>query len=287
MLEKVISVANQKGGVAKTTTAVNLAAALAMTGAPTLLIDTDPQGGASDALGYQPHKDSTLTLAHWYRNPEPLQAPKHIFQSQLANLYLLPSTLDSIEAAFAIARDPTPSAFVQKFLKVPAIRERFKYVVIDTPPDLDIHFNNGIMASDQVLIPLTPEIKSVRGISNLHEALERLSQACAFRILGMVITKVQSNLKTHKRIIEFLEGTYPEYLFHTQIPLTKDFPETDESQKITVLEHDATSKAAHAIVELTKEVFARMDEVSTGRRPKPKLWDSKVSRAFDAMIETM
>lgn len=287
MPTKVICVANQKGGVAKTAVSVNLATALSLSGHPTLLIDTDPQGGASDSLGYQSHKDATLTLAHWYRNPEPLQAPKHIFETTREGLFLMPNTLDAMEAALAIARDPTPSTFIQRFLRSPSIKDRFDYVVIDTPPNLDVHFNNAVMASDFVIIPVTPELKTVRGIMNLQDALEKLAQASSMRLLGMVLTKVQTNLNTHKRVIDFLRTTYGELVFDTLIMQSKDFPETDEYGKLSVLLHSPTSKSSEAILSFTEDVLKRMSDVGAGRRTKPKLWDGKISRAYDALVDTL
>ena len=290
MIEKVICIANQKGGVAKTTLAVNLAASMAQIGYKTLLIDTDPQGGASDALGYEALKSSVLPLSNWYRNPEPMTAPKHIFESSIENLYLLPSTLDSIEAAFTLVRAAIPSCYIQKFLKVPSIRDRFDAVVIDTPPDLDVHFNNAVMASDFVVIPLTPELKSVRGLLNLQDALDSLSDHASFQVIGMVITKVKSGLKTHKRVMDFLRQSYPGSIFDTAIPDAKDFPETDEMRQITVLEHAPESKAAQAIMDLSNEILGRIEEVMKqprGRKPKPKLWDKKVARGFEDLVESM
>lgn len=290
MIEKVICIANQKGGVAKTTLAVNLAASFAYAGLKTLLIDTDPQGGASDSLGYDALKSPVLPLSQWYRDPEPMKAPKHIFESSIENLYLLPSTLDSIEAAFSLIREAIPSGYIQKFLKVPSIRDRFDVVVIDTPPDLDVHFNNAVMASDFVIIPLTPELKSVRGLLNLQHALERLSDHATFQILGIVITKVKTGLRTHKRVLEFLRVTYAASIFDTFLPDAKDFPETDELQQVTVLEHAPESKAAQAVIELSTEIMGRIAGIMKqprGRKPKPKLWDRTVARSFEDLVDSM
>jgi|GEM_PF-4102436 len=284
---KVISVANQKGGVAKTTLSVNLAAAFALAGQRTLLIDTDPQGGASDSLGYQSHKDPTLTLAQWYRNPEPLQAHKHLFETRQENLFLMPNTLDAMEAAISISRDPTPSTFIQRFLRCNAIKDSFDTVVIDTPPNLDVHFNNAIMASDFVLIPLTPELKSVRGIMNLQDSLEKLAQASSMRILGIVLTKVQHQLNTHKRVIDFIRSTYGDLVFNTMMTQSKFYPETDEHSGISVLMHAVDSKASAEVTSLFEEISSRMGEIGAGRRAKPKLWDGKVKRAYDALVESM
>lgn len=290
MIKFVLAIANQKGGVSKTTLAVNLAASFANSGLKTLLIDTDPQGGASDALRYDPLKSGVLPLSSWYRDPEPMKAPKHIFESPVENLSLMPSTLDSIEAAFQLVRDAIPSGYIQKFLRVPSIRERFDVVVIDTPPDFNVHFNNAVMASDYVLIPLTPELKSVRGIVNLQQALDRLADHASFVTLGVVVTQVKSGLKTHKKILDFLSSAYGGTIFDTQVPDSKDFPESDERGMISVLEHAPQSKAAQSIMDLSGEILAKIAEINKqprGRKAKPKLWDAKVSRKFDDLVETM
>jgi chromosome partitioning protein len=284
---KVICIANQKGGVAKTTLAVNLAAAFALAGRQTLLIDTDPQGGASDSLGYQAHRDTAQTLAQWYRNPEPLQAHKHIFETQQENLFLLPNNLDAMEAAIAVSRDPTPSTFIQRFLRCNSIKERFDTVIIDTPPNLDVHFNNAVMASDFVIIPLTPELKSVRGIMNLQDALDKLAQACSMRILGIVLTKVQPQLNTHKRVVDFIRSTYSGLVLKHFMSQSKLYPETDEHAGVSVLTHSSGSKASDEISGLFDEILALMSEVGSGRRSKPKLWDGKIKRAYDALVESM
>lgn len=284
---KVICIANQKGGVAKTTLAVNLAAAFAIAGQRTLLIDTDPQGGASDSLGYQGHKDTTQTLAQWYRNPEPLQAHRHIFETRQENLFLLPNNLDAMEAAITISRDPTPSIFIQRFLRCNSIKDRFDMVIIDTPPNLDIHFNNAVMASDFVIIPLTPELKSVRGIMNIQDALDKLAQACSMRLLGIVLTKVQPQLNTHKRVIDFIRTTYTDLVFDTFMSQSKHYPETDEHAGVSVLMHATETKATEEVMGIFEEVMKSMKEVGAGRRSKPKLWDGKIKRAYDALVETM
>lgn len=284
---KVICIANQKGGVAKTTLAVNLAAAFAIAGQRTLLIDTDPQGGASDSLGYQGHKDTTQTLAQWYRNPEPLQAHRHIFETRQENLFLLPNNLDAMEAAITISRDPTPSIFIQRFLRCNSIKDRFDMVIIDTPPNLDIHFNNAVMASDFVIIPLTPELKSVRGIMNIQDALDKLAQACSMRLLGIVLTKVQPQLNTHKRVIDFIRTTYTDLVFDTFMSQSKHYPETDEHAGVSVLMHATETKATEEVMGIFDEVMKSMKEVGAGRRSKPKLWDGKIKRAYDALVETM
>jgi chromosome partitioning protein len=286
MPAEVICIANQKGGVAKTALSVNLASAFA-THSKTLLIDMDPQGGATDSLGFQSHKDINLTVAHWYRNPEPLQAPRHIFQTSIKNLYLMPNSLDSMEAALYVARDPTPSTYIQRFLKCPTIKDQFDFVVIDTPPNLDVHFNNAVMASDYVIIPITPELKSVRGVMNLQDALERLSQACSMRVLGVVLTKVQPNLNTHKRVIDFLRTQYGDLVFNTQVQLSKDFPEADEYGAVSVMTHAPGSKSADAVVSLTEEIMDRINEIGAGRRSKPKLWDGRIAKAYEALAESL
>ena len=266
---------------------MNVAAAFALSGEPTLLIDTDPQGGASDSLGYQSHRDTAQTLAQWYRNPEPLQASKHLFETRQENLWLMPNSLDAMEAAIAISLDPTPSTFIQRFLKCNAIKDRFSTVIIDTPPNLDVHFNNAVMAADFVLIPVTPELKSVRGVMNLQGALEKLALASSMRVLGIVVTKLQTQLNTHKRIVEFLRSTYGESVFKSAMSQSKLFPETDEQAKISVLTHAFATKSSEEITAIFEEVNSRMSEMGPGRRAKPKLWDGKISRAFEALTDSM
>ncbi len=286
-MAKVIAFANQKGGVAKTTLSVNVASALARLGKRTLLIDMDPQGAASDAAGFREHRDDTLTLIDWYRHPEPIMAAKHIFATNQDDLDLFPATMKAMDAEVVLARDSLPASYIQKFLKTPFVKDRYEYVIIDTPPNLDINFNNAIMASDFVLIPVTPEMKTVRGLSNLQESLDKLMKNCVSRVLGLVITKVQSNINTHKRVLAFYNDHYADQLFVTQISNTKDFPEADERGHLSVISHNPAGKSAEIILDLTEEIIAKIESIGNGRRPRPRLWDGRISRSFDILSQSI
>lgn len=282
----VIAIANQKGGVGKTGTTTNLAVALAVSGKRTLVIDADPQGGSSDSLGFLEHKHTTLTLAHWYKNPEPLLALNHIFDTGIENLYLLPNILDSQEAPAFLANDPTPSTFITRFLKCPQIKDRFDFVLIDSPPNLDIHFNNAVMAASFVIIPMVPEPKSIKGLRNLQKSMLKLSGSSQVRTLGILLNRVKP-IRTHNRLREFLRSVYGDLVFKTEITDNKDFPETDDFAHFGVILHNPDSKAAESITALTIEIFGRMQEVKAGRRSKPNLWNGKIEQAFEEAAATL
>lgn len=264
-MPKVIVLANQKGGVAKTTLSVNIAFALAELGKRTLLIDTDPQGAASDIAGYRQHRDETLTLADWYKNPEPTIAAKHIFNTSHKNLDLFPATMEAMRASVILAQEPDASYRLQSFVRTNFVRENYDYVIIDTPPNLDLNFNNAVIASDFVIIPITPEMKTARGLSNLQEALDKNMKACKSRVLGMVMTKVKPTVNTHKRVIQFYEDHFADQLMKIQIPDTKDFPEADEKGLLGVIGMKGANKMGNVIFDLTEEVMSKADAISNGR----------------------
>jgi chromosome partitioning protein len=275
-----IAVVNQKGGVCKTTLTVNLAAARAAAGEQTLLIDTDPQASASDALGFNPFEESPIsTLGDWYRNPEPLNAEKFLFETDIQNLYLLPNTLDSMDCESEIKNAGQPYGFLRKFINSKRIQSNFQNVFFDTPPHLDEHYKNAVMAAQYVLIPMVPDIKSIKGLVNLHKSLLQLSQDSNMRILGIVLTRVERT-NINRDCIDWLRDKYGDLVFNTQIDKATVFQETDKENKISVMRHSPDSKSATQIVELSCEIEERISAIGAGRRKKPTLWSRSIGSAF-------
>jgi chromosome partitioning protein len=250
------------------------------------LIDTDPQASASDALGYNPVVHSGCgTLADWYRNPEPLSAEKHLFETKIGGLYLLPNSLDAMDCDVVIKNAGQPYGFIRKFLNSKPIQSRFDNVFIDTPPHLDEHYKNAVMAADFVLIPLVPDIKSIRGLVNLNRSLQSLAQDSTMRVLGIVLTRVERT-RVHQDFSDWVREKYGSLVFNTDIEKAAVYQEVDRDSAISVISHSPSHKAAERLTELSLEIEERIASVGVGRRKKPHLWDRNFSKSFEELASS-
>jgi chromosome partitioning protein len=247
----VISIANQKGGVGKTTTAVNLAAYLGKSGKRVLLVDSDPQGNASVAvLG---NVDLQVTLYDVYmRNTKLLEAVKG---TNLSNVDLLPANIDLAGVETELVGQVGSQTML--LVKLRGAGD-YDYVIIDTPPSLGYLTINALAASDAVIVPVSASFFALRGLSKLEDTIAKVRDLLSrpqLKILGVLLT-VRDNSRVAKDTHELLKQHYKDLLFDTVIPKNVSIEEA-HSRGESVIDYDPTSKGATSYMSFAQEVMSR------------------------------
>ncbi len=255
---RIIAIANQKGGVGKTTTAINLGAALADEGFNVLLIDLDPQGNASTGLGVEP-KDRRLTTYDLLLEDAPLAEVIHT--TQVDGLWLAPATTDLSSADIELVSNEKRSFLLHDALRQPAIdRYNFDYVLIDCPPSLSLLTVNGMVAADSVLVPLQSEFFALEGLSQLILTIREVRQTAnpGLRIEGVLLTMHDKRNNLARQVESDARDNLGELVFNTVVPRNVRISEAP-SYAVPVLEYDPASKGSQAYRQLATELVARIE----------------------------
>jgi chromosome partitioning protein len=250
---RIICIANRKGGVGKTTTAINLAAALAVHGDPTLLIDCDPQGNATSGIGVKLDPD-TPTIYDVLLGACTLEEAKQ--STAIAQLHVLPANHDLIGAEVELLNAERREYQLQALLE--SCREQYRYLLIDCPPSLGLLTVNALTAADSVLIPVQCEYYALEGLRSLLETLtlirERLNPELA--IEGVLLTMFDARNKLCHQIVEEVRRFFPRNVFDTTIPRNVRLSESP-SHGLPVILYDPSCRGAQSYVELAREVTRR------------------------------
>lgn len=248
-----IAVTNQKGGVGKTTTAVNVAFFLAKAGKRTLLIDFDPQGNASSGLGIDKQLVSTTASEVVLRQSEVAEA---VQASEYKNLSLIVSTphLANTEVELAQAE----GRFVRLKQAIASVEQDFDYIVIDSPPSLSLLTVNGLIASDFVLLPVQAEFYALEGLGQLLETMKLVRKGLnpSLQLLGVLPTMMDSRTTLSGQVHEEIKKHFPDKVFQTTIPRNIRLAEAP-SHGLPIGVYDRFSKGARAYKALTKEIIER------------------------------
>ena len=252
---KVITIANQKGGVGKTTTAVSLAAALAQLPRRVLLIDLDPQGNASSGVGIRAH-DAALTVYDILLDDVPMEDV--VEPTALRNLFLVPSNIDlagaEIELVSAFNRE-------QKLRHaVASVREDFDLIIVDCPPSLGLLTVNALTAADGVLVPILCEYYALEGLGALHQNAEliRSNLNPNLDLTGYVLTMYDGRTRLSDQVVHEVIEYFGDRVFHTRIPRSVRLAEAPSyGQPITVF--DPGSRGSVAYHRLARELVDRLD----------------------------
>lgn len=247
----VISVVNQKGGVGKTTTAVNLAAYLGKRSQKTLLIDADPQGNATSGLGFA-KKDQEKTTYDVMINGLPLI--EAIQSTKYRNLSLCPANIDLTGAEIELISVPEREKVLAE--AVSSIRAQFDYILIDCPPSLGLMTVNALTASNSILIPIQAEYYALEGLEQLigTYSLVKNSSNPELEVLGIVITMFDTRTQLAHQVEAEVREHFPDQVFKTVIPRNVRLSEAPSYGK-PILAYDKWSRGAKAYDALAKEII--------------------------------
>ena len=251
-MAKIIAVANQKGGVGKTTTSVNLAACIAAKKKKVLLVDCDPQGNASSGFGVE---KSALdkTIYHVLIDNVPVS---EVIQKTEFKVDILPANIElagaEVELVAAISRETR----LKKALA--AVRDNYDYILIDCPPSLGLLTLNSLAAADSVIMPIQCEFYALEGVAQLMKTIElvRSNLNAELAVEGVVMTMYDSRTKLAEQVVDEVRNSFDTAVYKTMIPRTVRLSEAPSFGQ-PILYYDKKSKGAEVYMKLAKEVIAR------------------------------
>jgi len=262
---KVIAVANQKGGVGKTTTAVNLAACVAAVGRRVLLFDLDPQANATSGVGLEKRVGASAYLALLGQGG----LLDKIQDTAFERLQVIPSEVDLCGADIELARSDNYLQRVTQALRPVLESHRFDVVLVDCPPSLGILTLNAFVAADGVLVPLQCEYYALEGISMLNRIMAQLHDNGAnprLELTGVVMTMYDSRTKLSQQVVSEVREHFGERVFETMIPRSTRLAEAPSFGK-PIIHYDKYSSGAAAYELLAQELLARLDKPAVNTRP--------------------
>ena len=258
MKPRIITIANQKGGVGKTTTAINLATALAAIGERVLIVDLDPQGNASTGLGID-RRDRRVSAYDVITGEATLG--EAVMETAVPNLHLIASTLDLLGVEMEIASAPDRVLRLRNAIARDAEEAGFGYVLIDCPPSLNLLTVNAMVAAHAVLVPLQSEFYALEGLSQLMLTIRDVRQAANkdLRIEGVVLTMYDTRNNLSQQVEDDARENLGDLVFRTRIPRNVRLSEAP-SFSVPVLAYDTLSRGSAAYRALAQELLQRHEK---------------------------
>ena len=248
---RMIAIANQKGGVGKTTTSVNLSACLAFLGKKVLLIDIDPQGNASSGIGVA-KGELEACIYDVLIDDEPVE--NVILQSKVENLYVLPATISLAGAEIELVSTISRELRLKNALD--SIKEKYDYIIIDCPPSLGLLTINALTASDAIIIPVQCEYYALEGLSQLLSTIRLVQKHLNKNLMidGVLLTMLDARTNLGLQVIEEVKKYFQDKVYKTVIPRNVRLSEAP-SHGEAIISYDAKSRGAEVYLELAREVI--------------------------------
>lgn len=259
-MAKIMSIANQKGGVGKTTTAVNLSASLASADFRVLLIDMDPQANATSGLGILPSK---LQLSIYDVLMNDVKIEDVILPTEIANLWITPSKIDLTAAELELVSIISRETQLKK--KIKNIEQSYDFILVDCPPSLGLLTINAIVASHSILIPLQCEYYALEGLSKLLSTIDLIKENLnrSLTIEGIILTMYDPRNNLSKEVENEVKEYFKELVFATKIPRNVKLSEAPSYGQPIII-YDAKCKGAESYIELAKELLSKYEKESIG-----------------------
>ena len=251
MTAKTIMFGNQKGGVGKTTSAVNIATIIAASGYKTLLIDLDPQGNSSSGVGGNKKQSGTYQwMMADYQNP--------IQSTYIPNLNLIAASMDLAAAEIELMHVPKREYVLQQ--KISSIKDQYDYIIIDCPPSLGLLTINALCASEYILIPMQCEYYALEGISHIIQTVQRIQNGLNpnLKMLGIILTMYDKRSSLNQQVANDIRFHFQNNVFSTVIPRNVKIAEAPSHGKPIIL-YDVKSTGAISYMDATKELLQRVN----------------------------
>ena len=261
---KIIAVANQKGGVGKTTTAINLAASLAVLEFKTLLVDADPQANATSGVGFDPRNIKTSVYECIINDVNPLDI---LLKTDTPNLDLLPSHIDLVGAEIEIINLPNREQLMKSVLD--KVRDNYDFIIIDCSPSLGLVTINALSAADSVIIPVQCEYFALEGLGKLLNTIKIVQQRLnmELQIEGILLTMYDVRLRLSNQVVDEVKKHFQEMVFDTIIQRNTKLGEAPSFGQ-TIIMHDVSSKGATNYLNLAREILQKNNMTKINQEDK-------------------